>query len=48
MNLFDLNVKRFLKRNMYHHKKVIQKTSYGKKVIKKLFYIIKKNPKKIL
>ncbi len=46
MNLFDLNVKRFLKRNMYHHKKVIQKTSYGKKVIKKLFYIIKKNPKK--
>ena len=48
MNLFDVSIKRFLKEKMYHHKSVVQKTSYGKKVIKNLFLKIKKNPKKYI
>ena len=48
MNLFDASIKRFLKEKMYHHKSVVQKTSYGKKVIKSLFLKIKKNPKKYI
>jgi len=48
MNLFDVSIKRFLKEKMYHHKSVVQKTSYGKKVIKGLFLKIKKNPKKYI
>ena len=48
MNLFDNCIKRFLKEKMYHHKSVIQKTSYGRKVIKDLFFRIKKNPKKYI
>ncbi len=48
MSSFDVNIKRFLKEKMYHHKKVLQKTSYGKKVIKNLFIKIKKNPKKFV
>ena len=48
MKLFDNNVKSFLKKNMYYHKKVIHKTNFGKKIIKKLFFIIKRNPKKFL
>jgi len=41
-------IKRFLKEKMYHHKSVIQKTSYGKRVIKGLFLKINKNPKKYI
>ena len=48
MNLFDTSIKRFLKDRMYHHKSVVQKTSFGKKVIKGLFLKIKKNPKKYI
>ena len=48
MNLFDASIKRFLKEKMYHHKSVVQKTSYGKKVIKGLFLKIKKNPRKYI
>jgi len=48
MNLFDASIKRFLKEKMYHHKSVVQKTSYGKKVIKSLFLKIKKNPKRYI
>jgi len=48
MNLFDVSIKRFLKEKMYHHKSVVKKTSYGKKVIKGLFLKIKKNPKKYI
>ena len=48
MNLFDSSIKRFLKEKMYYHKSVVQKTSYGKKVIKGLFLKIKKNPKKYI
>jgi len=48
MNLFDVNIKRFLKEKMYHHKSVVEKTTYGKKVIRGLFLKIKKNPKKYI
>ena len=44
MNSFDLNIKKFLKKNMYLHKNVINKTNYGKKIIKFLFLNIRKNP----
>ena len=33
---------------MYYHKNVIHKTNFGKKVVKKLFFKIKKNPKKFI
>ena len=33
---------------MYYHKNVIHKTNFGKKIVKKLFFIIKKNPKKFI
>ncbi len=48
MKFFDSNVKIFLKKNMYYHKNVIHKTNLGKKIVKKLFYKIKKNPKKFI
>ncbi len=48
MNLFDVNIKRFLKKRMYYHKQVLQKTNFGKKVIKSLFFKIKINPKKYI
>ena len=48
MKVFDKSVKSFLKKNMYYHKNVIHKTNFGKKIIKKLFLIIKRNPKKFL
>ena len=48
MNLFDINIKKFLKKKMYFHKTVIYKTNYGKKIIKYLFLKIKKNPKKYI
>ena len=48
MKKFDTNIKKFLKKNMYYNKNVIHKTNYGKKIIKKLFFIIKKNPKKYI
>ena len=48
MKLFDESIKRFLKKNMYFNKSVIKKTNFGKKVVKKLFYIMTKNPKKYI
>ena len=48
MQKFDLQIKSFLREKMYFHKKVKEKTNYGKKVIKDLFLIIKKNPKKYI
>jgi dGTPase len=48
MNLFDVNIKKFLKKRMYFHKSVILKTNLGKKIIKYLFFKIKKNPKKYI
>ncbi len=46
MNLFDLNIKEFLKKNMYLHKSVINKTNLGKKIIKYLFLKLRQNPNK--
>ena len=48
MRLFDNNVKNFLKKNMYYHKNVIHKTNLGKKIVKSLFFNIKKDPKKFI
>ena len=48
MKRFDLELKKFLKEKMYFHKSVKKKTNYGKKIIKKLFLIIIKNPKKYI
>jgi dGTPase len=48
MKRFDLEIKKFLKEKMYFHKNVKKKTNYGKKIIKKLFLIIIKNPKKYI
>jgi len=45
---FDLAIKFFLKRNMYSHKTVLNKTNRGKKIIKTLFSKIKKSPKKFI
>ena len=48
MKNFDLQIKSFLKQKMYFHKSVNIKTEYGRNIIKKLFYKIKKNPKKYI
>ncbi len=48
MKLFDKSVKNFLRLNMYYHKNVIHKTNFGKRIVKKLFYKIKKDPKKFV
>ena len=48
MKKFDTNIKKFLKKNMYYNKNVIHKTNLGRKIVKKLFFIIKKNPKKYI
>ena len=48
MKKFDTNIKKYLKKNMYYNKNVIHKTNLGKKIVKKLFFIIKKNPKKYI
>ncbi len=48
MNEFDLSIKDFLKEKMYYSKEVLKKTTKGKKIIKKLFFLINKNPKKYI
>ena len=48
MNLFDLSIKSFLKKKMYFSKNVLKKTNMGKKIIKFLFFKIKKNPSKFI
>ncbi len=48
MKLFDKEIKQFLKKKMYLHKDVKKRTDYGKKIIKSLFFKIKKNPNKYL
>ncbi len=45
MNKFDKKIKIFLRRKMYYHKKVRFNTDTGKKIIKKLFLSIKRNPR---
>ena len=41
-------IKSFLRFNMYNNKEVLKKNDNGKKIIKKLFNIIKLNPKKFI
>ena len=48
MKTFDLQIKSFLKKNMYFHQKVHSKTNFGRKIITKLFTKIRKNPKKYI
>ena len=48
MRKFDKKIKNFLRKKMYYHKNVKSNTNYGKKIIKKLFLSIKKNPKKYI
>lgn len=46
MKKIDKQIKEFLNRHMYQHKKVIVNTNRGKKIIKDLFKYLSKNPKK--
>ncbi len=48
MRKFDKTIKNFLRTNMYYHKNVKSNTNDGKKIIKKLFLSIKKNPNKYI
>ena len=48
MSKFDKKIKVFLRRKMYYHKKVRFNTDTGKKIIKKLFLSIKRNPRSYL
>ena len=48
MKKFDLEIKKFLKQKMYFHNTVNKKTNFGQKIIKNLFTIIKKKPKKYI
>ena len=48
MQKFDKKIKNFLRKKMYYHKNVKSNTNYGKKIIKKLFLSIKKNPDKYI
>lgn len=44
----DMQIKDFLRHNMYNHKKVIINTNKGKRIIKVLFNSLSKNPKKYI
>ena len=44
----DMQIKDFLRHNMYNHKKVIINTNKGKRIIKVLFNYLLKNPKKYI
>ena len=46
MKKIDKQIKDFLKRNMYDHKRVVVNTNKGKKIIKDLFKYFSKNPRK--
>jgi len=48
MKLFDTSIKSFLRKKMYFSKNVLKKTNNGKKIIKFLFFKIKKNPSKFI
>ena len=48
MEKFDKTIKIFLRKNMYYHKKVKSNTQDGKKIIRKLFIAIRKNPNKYI
>ena len=44
----DMQIKDFLNRNMYNHKKVVVNTNRGKRIINDLFKYLSKNPKKYI
>tara|TARA_B100000029_G_scaffold406438_1_gene407073 strand:- start:10081 stop:11226 length:1146 start_codon:yes stop_codon:yes gene_type:complete len=48
MKRVDLQIKDFLKTNMYNHDKVIINTNKGKKIINDLFKYLSKNPKRYI
>jgi len=48
MKNFDVRIKKFLKQKMYFHHTVNKKTNYGRKIIKKLFFKIRKKPNKYI
>ncbi len=48
MKKFDEKIKSFLRKKMYYHKNIKSNTNYGKKIIRKLFLIIRKNPNKYI
>ena len=48
MKKVDMQIKDFLKVNMYNHKKVLINTNKGKRIIKALFKYLSKNPKKYI
>ena len=48
MRKFDKRIKSFLRANMYYHSKVKSNTNDGKKIIRKLFFSIRKNPGKYI
>ncbi len=48
MNKFDKKIKYFLRQKMYYNKKVKKNTNQGKKIIKKLFSAIQRNPSKYI
>ena len=48
MRKFDKRIKSFLRVNMYYHRKVKSNTNDGKKIIRKLFFSIRKNPDKYI
>ena len=48
MQNFDKAIKKFLKNKMYNHKNVKNNTNNGRKIIKKLFVTIKKDPLKYI
>ena len=48
MRKFDKRIKSFLKTKMYYHRKVKSNTSNGKKIIRELFFSIRKNPDKYI
>jgi len=48
IQLFDISIKKFLREKMYYSNVVIKKTNKGKRIIKKLFLMIKKNPHKYI
>ena len=48
MKRTDMQIKDFLKHNMYNHKKVVINTNRGKRIIKALFKYLSKKPKKYI
>ena len=48
MKIFDKKIKNFLRIKMYYHNSVKVNTNRGKKIIRKLFLSIKKNPSRYI